>query len=84
MQTCINKEGKKIYHWPSCFHLFAAINLKSTFKNWDWLKSFPMYSSWQWNPTKTLQFNFETIRMATNNFSEANMLGWGGFGLFSR
>ncbi|KAK7280211.1 hypothetical protein RJT34_25273 [Clitoria ternatea] len=31
-------------------------------------------------PTETLQFNFDTIRMATNNFSETNTLGRGGFG----
>ena len=28
----------------------------------------------------SLQFNFETIRVATDDFSEANMLGQGGFG----
>jgi hypothetical protein len=27
-----------------------------------------------------LQFDFETIRLATNNFSDANKLGQGGFG----
>ncbi|KAK7343552.1 hypothetical protein VNO77_12362 [Canavalia gladiata] len=31
-------------------------------------------------PPETLQFNFDIIRMATNNFSETNMLGRGGFG----
>ena len=28
----------------------------------------------------SLQFSFETIRVATEDFSEANMLGQGGFG----
>jgi hypothetical protein len=28
-----------------------------------------------------LQFDFETIRLATRNFSNANMLGEGGFGI---
>ncbi|XP_057419155.1 cysteine-rich receptor-like protein kinase 44 [Lotus japonicus] len=31
-------------------------------------------------PSDTMQFNFETIRNATNNFSDSNMLGEGGFG----
>ena len=29
---------------------------------------------------ESLQFNFETIRVATDDFSEANKLGQGGFG----
>ena len=29
---------------------------------------------------ESLQYNFETIRVATDNFSEANKLGQGGFG----
>lgn len=29
---------------------------------------------------KSLQFDFETIRVATDNFSDANKLGQGGFG----
>jgi hypothetical protein len=29
---------------------------------------------------ESLQFNFDTIRVATSNFSEANKLGHGGFG----
>jgi hypothetical protein len=28
-----------------------------------------------------LQFDFEIIRLATNNFSDANILGEGGFGI---
>ncbi|XLT11128.1 hypothetical protein HN51_056921 [Arachis hypogaea] len=31
-------------------------------------------------PIESLQFNFDTIRTATNNFSEENKLGRGGFG----
>lgn len=31
-----------------------------------------------------LQFNFRSIRAATNNFSEANKLGRGGFGAVYR
>jgi hypothetical protein len=30
---------------------------------------------------ESLQFNFGTIRLATDNFSEANKLGQGGFGV---
>ncbi|MCH88553.1 cysteine-rich receptor-like protein kinase, partial [Trifolium medium] len=30
---------------------------------------------------ESLQFNFGTIEVATNNFSEANKLGHGGFGV---
>jgi hypothetical protein len=30
---------------------------------------------------KSLQFDFGTIRVATDNFSEANKLGQGGFGV---
>jgi hypothetical protein len=30
---------------------------------------------------ESLQFNFDTIGVATNNFSEANKLGHGGFGV---
>jgi hypothetical protein len=30
---------------------------------------------------ESLQFNFDTIRVATSNFSEANKLGHGGFGV---
>ena len=30
---------------------------------------------------ESLQFNFETLRVATSNFSEANKLGHGGFGV---
>lgn len=32
------------------------------------------------NGTEFLQFDFGTIRNATDNFSEANKLGQGGFG----
>ena len=31
-------------------------------------------------PIESLQFNFNTIRLATDNFSTANKLGQGGFG----
>jgi len=31
--------------------------------------------------TESLLFNFETLRVATGNFSEANKLGHGGFGV---
>jgi hypothetical protein len=31
--------------------------------------------------TESLLFNFETLRVATSNFSEANKLGHGGFGV---
>jgi hypothetical protein len=30
---------------------------------------------------ESLQFNFETLRVSTSNFSEANKLGHGGFGV---
>jgi len=30
---------------------------------------------------ESLQFNFETLQVATSNFSEANKLGHGGFGV---
>lgn len=30
---------------------------------------------------ESLQFNFDTIQEATSNFSEANKLGHGGFGV---
>jgi hypothetical protein len=30
--------------------------------------------------SESLQFDFATIRVATNNFSDANKLGQGGFG----
>jgi hypothetical protein len=33
---------------------------------------------------ESLQFNFDTIRVATSNFSEANKLGHGGFGVVYR
>jgi hypothetical protein len=33
---------------------------------------------------ESLQFNFDTIGVATNNFSEANKLGNGGFGVVYR
>jgi len=33
---------------------------------------------------ESLQFNFETLRVATSNFSEANKLGRGGFGVVYR
>jgi hypothetical protein len=33
---------------------------------------------------ESLQFNFNTIGVATNNFSEANKLGHGGFGVVYR
>jgi hypothetical protein len=33
---------------------------------------------------ESLQFNFDTIGVATNNFSEANKLGHGGFGVVYR
>lgn len=29
---------------------------------------------------ESLQFDFATVRVATNNFSDANKLGQGGFG----
>lgn len=29
---------------------------------------------------ESLQFDFNTVRVATNNFSDANKLGQGGFG----
>ncbi|KAI4295818.1 hypothetical protein L6164_035821 [Bauhinia variegata] len=31
-------------------------------------------------PTGTLQFDFDTLKLSTNNFSDANKLGQGGFG----
>ncbi|XP_057433618.1 cysteine-rich receptor-like protein kinase 18 [Lotus japonicus] len=31
-------------------------------------------------PADTMQFNLETIRKVTNNFSDTNILGQGGFG----
>ena len=31
--------------------------------------------------TESLQFDFPTIRVATENFSDANKLGEGGFGV---
>jgi hypothetical protein len=31
--------------------------------------------------TESLQFDFPTIRVATDNFSDANKLGQGGFGV---
>ena len=34
--------------------------------------------------TEALQFDFDSIRAATNNFSEANKLGRGGFGAVYR
>lgn len=34
--------------------------------------------------TKLLQFDFATIRFATNNFSDGNKLGQGGFGAVYR
>ena len=38
-------------------------------------------SSWsKENKPNTLQFDFSTIRAATDDFSEANKLGQGGFG----
>jgi hypothetical protein len=33
---------------------------------------------------ESLQFNFDTIGVATNNFSDANKLGHGGFGVVYR
>jgi hypothetical protein len=33
------------------------------------------------NVVESLQFNFDTIRVATSNFFEANKLGHGGFGV---
>ena len=30
---------------------------------------------------ESLQYNFSTIRAATNNFSDANKIGKGGFGI---
>lgn len=33
---------------------------------------------------EALQFDFDSIRVATNNFSEANKLGRGGFGAVYR
>ena len=34
--------------------------------------------------TESLQYDFNTIRVATDNFSEANKLGQGGFGAVYR
>ncbi|KAK6917377.1 Serine-threonine/tyrosine-protein kinase, catalytic domain [Dillenia turbinata] len=42
----------------------------------------PPASSTDGNGLESLQFNFNTIKAATENFSQANKLGEGGFGSF--
>ena len=62
---------------------------------WKLLKdAIVLYICWSAGPScetveeigsqESLQYDFETIRFATNNFSDANKLGQGGFGAVYR
>ncbi|KAF2291483.1 hypothetical protein GH714_024646 [Hevea brasiliensis] len=57
------------------FIFYKARNRKEEFKAID---------DYGIGDAESLQFDFDTVRTATNDFSEANKLGQGGFGLCTR
>ena len=63
-----------IGHW-CCISNYVALQIKAL------IKCYSGQAVEQIGSAESLQFDFETIKIATDDFSDANKLGRGGFGV---